>query len=181
MPKTEWTKDDLMKSRKQAIHVDKDGIEWIWMPGGAGNSKNKLRRVDEILSEGKAISDVWDIPIISSSSKERVDYATQKPEKLLERIISASSNKNSIVADFFVGSGTTASVAEKLGRKWIVSDLGKPAVMVSRKRMIDLEAKPFLYQSIGDYRKKPLQAAVSTGAWAIWPKSCFRLRGNPFR
>lgn len=139
MPKTAWTKDDLMKSRKQAIHIDDDGIEWIWMPGGKGNSKNKLRRVDEILSEGKAISDVWDLPIISSSSKERVDYPTQKPETLIERIINASSREGDLVADFFCGSGTMAAVAEKLGRKWIVSDLGKFSIHTTRKRMIGVQ------------------------------------------
>jgi DNA modification methylase len=139
MPKTEWTKDDLMKSRKQAIHTDEDGVDWIWMPGGKGHSKNKLRKVDEILSEGKAISDVWDVPIISSSSKERVDYPTQKPESLLERIIDASSREGDLIGDFFCGSGTTAAVAEKLGRKWIVSDLGKFGIHITRKRMIGVQ------------------------------------------
>jgi len=104
MPKTEWTKDDLMKSRKQAIHVDKDNVEWIWMPGGKGHSKNKLRRVDEILQEGKAISDVWDIPIISSSSSERVDYPTQKPEMLLERIILVYSDGYHLTPPSWLGS-----------------------------------------------------------------------------
>ncbi len=84
-------------------------------------------------------------------------YATQKPEELLERIIYASSNEWSIVADFFWWSGTTAAVAEKLGRKWITSDIGKPACMVMRKRFIDIdECKPFLYQSIGDYQRESL-------------------------
>ncbi|MBO4746270.1 MAG: site-specific DNA-methyltransferase, partial [Alphaproteobacteria bacterium] len=79
----------------------------------------------------------------------------QKPEKLLERIIKASSNENSIVADFFGGSGTTAAVAEKLGRRWITSDLGKPSTMIMRKRMIDIpDCKPFLYHSIGDYSRE---------------------------
>ena len=150
MPKTQWTKDDLMKSRKQAIHTDEEGIEWIWMPGGKGHSKNKMRRVDEILSEGKAISDVWDFPIISSSSKERVDYPTQKPEALLERIIKASSNEGDLVADFFCGSGTTAAVAEKLGRKWICADLGKFAIHTTRKRMIGVQRQ--LKKDDKDYR-----------------------------
>ena len=87
IPKTEWTKEDLIKSRKQAIHVDENGEEWIWMPGGKGHSKNKLRKIEEIIENGKAISDVWSIPIISSSSKERLGYPTQKPQALLERII----------------------------------------------------------------------------------------------
>ncbi|HCZ33136.1 MAG TPA: hypothetical protein DHV93_06585, partial [Holophagaceae bacterium] len=138
MPKTEWTQDDLMKSRKQAIHTDEEGVDWIWMPGGKGNSKNKLRRVDELLLEGKAISDVWDIPIISSSSKERVDYPTQKPENLLERIVESSCPSDGLVADFFCGSGTTAVVAEKLGRRWITSDLGKASLQVTRNRLVRL-------------------------------------------
>ena len=98
--------------------------------------------------------DVWDIEMVGRTAQERVNYATQKPEKLLERIISASSNENSIVADFFGGSGTTAAVAEKLNRRWITSDFGKPANMIMRKRLIDQEAKPFLYQAVGDYQKE---------------------------
>lgn len=88
------------------------------------------------------------------SDKEKVGYSTQKPEKLLERIIKASSNEGDLVCDFFGGSGTTASVAEKLGRRWITSDIGKPACLVIRKRLIDNNVKPFLYQSIGDYQKE---------------------------
>jgi adenine-specific DNA-methyltransferase len=83
-----------------------------------------------------------------------LNYDTQKPEKLLERIIEASTNENSIVADFFAGSGTTGAVAEKSGLKWFMSDLGKPACMITRKRLIDQEANPFLFQSIGDYQKE---------------------------
>lgn len=101
------------------------------------------------------VKDYWtDIGILATSSFERVGYATQKPEKLLERIIGASSNEESIVADFFGGSGTTASVAERLNRRWITSDFGKPANMIMRKRLIDQEAKPFLYQAVGDYQKE---------------------------
>ena len=91
-------------------------------------------------------------------AKEETGYATQKPEALLERIIKASSNENSIVADFFGGSGTTAAVAEKLGRRWITSDIGKPSIMIMRKRLIDNEAKPFLYHSIGDYQREAFVA-----------------------
>ena len=83
---------------------------------------------------------------------ELLDYATQKPEKLLDRIIRASCPPNGLVADFNGGSGTTAAVAEKLGRRWITTDIGKPACMIIRKRLIDQNAKPFLYQAIGDYQ-----------------------------
>ena len=108
---------------------------------------------DEI--EGKQVQDLWfDFMAISSRSNEGVGYATQKPEKLLERIIKASSNEDDLVCDFFGGSGTTAAVAERLGRRWITCDIGKPASLVMRKRFIDQEVKPFLYQSIGDYQKE---------------------------
>ena len=111
-------------------------------------------RITKLNDLGKVREDVWEIPIINSMSKERIGYATQKPENLLKIIIKASSNEDSIVADFYAGSGTTGAVAEKLGRKWIMSDLGKPANMIMRKRLIDQEAKPFLYQAVGDYQKE---------------------------
>ncbi len=83
---------------------------------------------------------VWDdIPPVNPQAKERVDYPTQKPEALLERIIKASSNEGDLVADFFCGSGTTAAVAEKLGRKWIGTDLGKFAIHTTRKRMLGVQ------------------------------------------
>lgn len=117
--------------------------------------------------QGYPIEDTWNcsdldrlnsIQIMSFSS-EKTGYATQKSEKLLERIIKASSNENSIVADFFGGSGTTAAVAEKLGRRWITSDIGKPSTMIMRKRMIDNDAKPFLYHAIGDYQREAFMAS----------------------
>ncbi len=100
------------------------------------------------------MKDVWEIGKIFRNSPERLGYATQKPEELLKRIIFSVTSENSIVADFFAGSGTTGAVAEKLGRRWIMSDFGKPANMIMRKRLIDQEAKPFLYQAVGDYQKE---------------------------
>lgn len=112
--------------------------------------------------QGYPIEDTWncsDMDImnsinIMSFSREKTGYATQKPEALLERIIKASSNEGDLVVDMFGGSGTTAAVAEKLGRRWITCDIGKPASLVMRKRFIDQNVKPFLYQSIGDYQKE---------------------------
>ena len=105
--------------------------------------------------EGNTIDSVWDVKAVDPKDKEeRVGYATQKPEALLDRIIKASSNEGDLVCDFFGGSGTTAAVAEKLGRRWITTDIGKPAALVMRKRLIDQEAKPFLYQAVGDYQKQ---------------------------
>ena len=91
-------------------------------------------------SKGIPLDDIWtDINFINSMSEERVSYPTQKPETLLERIIEASSEENNIVADFFCGSGTTLAVAEKLGRKWIGTDLGKFAIHTTRKRLIGVQ------------------------------------------
>lgn len=85
------------------------------------------------------VNDWWNDIYVIQDHGERVGYPTQKPEALLERIIEASSNENDIVADFFMGSGTTMAVAEKLGRKWIGSDLGKFSIHTTRKRMIAVQ------------------------------------------
>jgi DNA modification methylase len=96
------------------------------------------RYLDE--QEGAYVCDIWDdIKRINQVADERTGYSTQKPEALLERVIKASSNEGDLVADFFCGSGTTSAVAEKLGRKWIVSDLGKFAIHTTRKRMIGVQ------------------------------------------
>ncbi|MBQ1191659.1 MAG: site-specific DNA-methyltransferase, partial [Bacteroidales bacterium] len=108
---------------------------------------------DYLKDNTKLCDDVWTIGHVKSKN-EIVGYATQKPEKLLERIIAASSNEGDLVCDFFGGSGTTAAVAERLGRRWITTDIGKPSNLVMRKRFIDMSAKPFLYQAIGDYNKE---------------------------
>ena len=88
------------------------------------------------------LDSMWtDIPGfgVASSSQERLPYPTQKPEAMLERILQASSNEGDLVADFFVSSGTTAAVAEKLGRKWIATDLGKFGIHTTRKRLIGVQ------------------------------------------
>ena len=87
----------------------------------------------------KLAPDVWKMPLIHPIGKERLGYPTQKPEALIERIITASCPPGGLVGDFFCGSGTTAAVAEKLGRKWIVSDLGKFAIHTTRKRLIGVQ------------------------------------------
>lgn len=125
---------------------------------GSGISKQGVTVLNNI---GKCPEDWFDIPYLRGN--ERVDYATQKPEKLLERIIKASSNEGDLVCDFFGGSGTTAAVAERLGRRWITTDIGKPACLVMRKRFIDMNAKPFLYQAIGDYNKEVFTSGKQFG------------------
>jgi adenine-specific DNA-methyltransferase len=98
------------------------------------------RYLDEM--PGVPIQDLWtDISPLQSQSDERLGYNTQKPEPLLERIIKLGSNEGDLMADFFCGSGTTGAVAERLGRRWIMSDLGRFAIHTSRKRLIELQRK----------------------------------------
>ena len=147
-----------MKSGKESfggrLETDEDGRKYR-LVYGTKNAQGETRYYKYYLDEGKIPEDYWtDINSLQSGVSERVGYATQKPEALLERIIKASSNEGDLVCDFFGGSGTTAAVSERLGRRWITTDIGKPATLVMRKRLIDQEVKPFLYQAIGDYQKE---------------------------
>ena len=128
-----------------------------------GADKENLEAIQQLEERGKLVEDWWtDIYTTDRVRSEMVGYGTQKPNALLERVIKASSDENSIICDFFGGSGTTAMVAEKLKRKWVTSDIGKPSAMVMRKRMIDQNAQPFLYQSIGDYQREALSSTHGT-------------------
>ena len=92
-------------------------------------------------SYDKKVKDVWTLPYIASTDSQRLDYATQKPEALLERVISASSNEGMLVADFFAGSGVTAAVAHKLGRRFITCDIGLNSIETTRDRLKSLGAE----------------------------------------
>ena len=133
------SKEAYVKARKQKIHEDEDGREYVLSDAGGG--KRIKRYLDEVMEQGVVVDDVWSLDKINNSATEALGYPTQKPEALLERIIKASSNEGDLVADFFCGSGTTAAVAEKLGRKWICSDLGKFAIHTTRKRMIGVQRR----------------------------------------
>jgi len=119
---------------------------------------------------GTPVDDVWDIPIINPLAEERIDYPTQKPETLIERIIKVSSNEGDLVLDCFAGSGTTGAVAEKIKdengkaapRRWVLCDIGKLAIYTITKRMLDLKEdignrgkilkpKPFILYNAGLY------------------------------
>ncbi len=100
-------------------------------------------------SAGAPMRDVWEVNHVLGANPENVGYPTQKPEALIERMVRANTNEGDLVADFFGGSGTTAAVAEKLGRKWISTDLGKFGIHTTRKRLIQVQrelkaaGKPF--------------------------------------
>lgn len=155
-----WSRDEFINHRHDVMN-DEDGREYILTDGGTGNSRYK-RYVDEVVSRGKPLDSVWDIPILNSSAKERTGYATQKPEALVERIIKASSDKNDLVADFFCGSGTTLAVAEKLGRRWIGCDMSRWSIHVTRKRLLEIEdCRPFEILNLGKYERRYWQSMVA--------------------
>lgn len=103
------------------------------------NIRGEDGKVQYIEIDEEKVDDVWELPYIGAPSYERTGYATQKPEIVLERIIKMCSNEGDLIADFFCGSGTTGAVAEKLGRRWLMADLGRFAIHTSRKRLIDIQ------------------------------------------
>jgi adenine-specific DNA-methyltransferase len=106
-------------------------------------------------SPGVQMSDVWEISQITAPFNEYTGFSTQKPEALLDRIISSSSKPGDLIADFFCGSGTTGAVAEKLGRRWIMADIGRYAIHTTRKRLLEIDScKPFLVQNLSKYERQ---------------------------
>ena len=134
-------------TKKRMDDLDANGrIHW---PASNEGMPRLKYYVDE--APGVPLQDIWDdVGAMHNLSDERLAYPTQKPESFLQRLIATSSNEGDLIADFFCGSGTTAAVAEKLGRKWIVSDLGKFAVHTTRKRMIGVQRQ--LKKESKDYR-----------------------------
>jgi len=134
----EWTKEEISEKRARKILTDENGKEYIWDNRAVSKGIPARKQfIEDIIKKGKAIDDVWDIPIILSTSKERLGYPTQKPEELMERIITASSKEGDLIADFFCGCGTTIAAAQKLNRKWLGVDISHLAVRLIKKRLID--------------------------------------------
>lgn len=135
-----YSKNDTYHFNPQLIKLDKPKKllkkGWDKEKGVIVNIKDEFGKTQKIEVCDEKVDDLWNIPFIGATSGERVDYSTQKPEKLLERIINTSSNKNMIVADLFSGSGTTAKVANDLGRKFIACDIGINAIQSTRDRLI---------------------------------------------
>ncbi len=138
-------------SKETMAELDAQGR--IWYPDNKRKRPRLKRYLDE--SPGLPLSSVWtDIHPINSQANEDTAYDTQKPEALLERIIAASSERDSIVLDFFCGAGTTLAVAERLGRRWIGCDVGRFALHTSRKRLLECGARPFQIVSPGPHERK---------------------------
>jgi hypothetical protein len=102
------------------------------------------------LERGKVPEDWWYFPVVARLHSERTGYPTQKPEALMERIILASSNPGDLIADFFSGSGTTAVVAERLGRRFVCNDVKWRAVHTTRSRLVKAAGKPFTLKLLSE-------------------------------
>jgi len=162
--------------------MDEEGL-LHFPPDKSGRIQSKQYLKDTL--GNKAVSDVWlGISPIQAQSSEKQNYPTQKPEQLLERIISASSNPGDIVIDAFGGSGTTCAVAEKLGRRWIGIDCGKLAIYTIQKRLLNLKAdignkgaplkaKPFTLYNAGLYDF----ARLKDLPWDDWRRFALTLFG----
>jgi adenine-specific DNA-methyltransferase len=170
-----WYRKTLLKTYSQQTEARlKDEDRWI-APIRAGAYPSYKQYLHE--SKGRQVEDIWgfeedelnenkgnvweDLNLANPMAAERTGYATQKPEVLLSRIITASSKPGSLVADFFCGSGTTMAVAEKLGRRWIGCDLGRYAIHTTRKRLLGIEnCKPFEILNLGKYERQYWQGVT---------------------
>ncbi len=141
-------------------------LEKWWAEGRIATKRDGTPRMDGLIvyldkTDGQVPQSIWaDVGRVANTSAERVDYPTQKSEALLERIIEASSDQNDIVLDCFIGSGTTAAVAEKLGRRWIAMDCGKLAIYTTQKRIFSLTT------SVGSVKKDDRTEPERVEGWA---------------
>jgi len=164
-------KDILVPYDEKTLANYKAGLQ-----GSGTFYDGNIKDTDEpILKDGKVPEDWWEFAIAARfpvDGIKRTGYPTEKPCALLDRIIKASSNEGDLVADFFCGSGTTAAVAEKLGRKWLTCDLGRFAIHTTRKRMIgvqrELKAKSkdfraFEILNLGKYERQFFMDDLTNG------------------
>jgi len=172
-------------------------LEKWWSEGRIAKKRNGTPRMDGLIvyldrQEGHTPQSIWnDIPRIANTSVERIDYPTQKPEALLCRIVTSSSNAGDIVLDAFGGSGTTCAVAEKLGRRWIGIDCGKLAIYTIQKRLLNLKAnignkgtlhkaKPFTLYNAGLYDFTRLKD-LPWDDWRRFALTLFGCQNEPHR
>jgi len=181
-----YEREERLKGLRRKVHVDEDGKEWVWETRGQAAGQEAYKRyVDEIIEQGRALSDVWsDMQFLRGNHPERTGYPTQKPSELLERVIKGSSSAGDLVLDAFAGSGTTCAVAEKLGRRWIGIDCGKLAIYTIQKRLLNLKAEighsdaarkamPFTLYNAGLYDFSKLKQLP----WSDWRFFCLQLFG----
>ncbi|MBI4329752.1 MAG: site-specific DNA-methyltransferase [Chloroflexi bacterium] len=140
----EYSTATLRERDTRYNHADEDGPYRMTTRRAPDGSKYRAK---VYLKEGVYATDVWRIPIINATSKERIGYPTQKPEALIQRVIEAFTEEGGIVADFFGGGGTTLVAAQRLGRRWIACDQSRVAVAITADRLANLVDQMALEQS----------------------------------
>lgn len=188
-----YDKLDRLKGLRRKVHRDKSGKEWVWETRGQAAGQEPYKRyVDEIISQGRPLSDVWsDLQFLRGNHPERTGYPTQKPASLVERIIRASTAEGDLVLDAFAGSGTTCAVAEVNNRRWIGIDCGKLSIYTVQKRMLNLSKdignksapltpKPFDLYNAGLYDFSKLKE-LPWDAWRFFALQLFQCRDEPHK
>lgn len=154
-------------SREKMAELDAQGR--IWYPDNKAKRPQLIRYLDE--SEGRPLDSVWtDIFPVNSQASDRLDYPTQKPVDLLERIVKASSNTESLVLDCFMGSGTTQEAAMRLGRRFIGADINLGAIQTTVKRLIGVAE---------DLRQKPLDESTHFTGFELYNVNHYDIFRNP--
>jgi len=150
--KANFTYNPLVEDRDEPVKQ----LKRAKIDGKMVNARDEFGKVVYQEKTTRTVDNVWRIRCLQPANKQEwVHYDTQKPVDLLERIISLASSPGDLVLDAFVGSGTTAVAAEKLGRRWICCDLGRFAIHTSRKRLIDMgNTKPFEILNLGKYERQ---------------------------
>jgi len=135
--KVEWERESRLKIMRRKILTDDNGIEYFIDNRGVANGVPKKKVIlSEYLKKGGSLSDLWnDLSIVLGTDKQKIGYATQKPKKLIERIVKSSSNEGDLVADFYAGSFTTAEVCKDLNRNFIGCDINPLALEISKQRL----------------------------------------------
>src|SRR5207253_2863584 len=136
-------------------------LKYRFIKGKIENLKDETGKTITYESTERQIDNVWRIRCLQPANlQEWVDFDTQKPIDLIQRILEIASNPDDIVLDCFVGSGASILAAELLGRRWVAADLGRFAIHTTRKRLLAVpNVKPFLVQNLGKYERQAWQTA----------------------
>lgn len=176
-PVRAWkSKAEYVKVRKQKVRVDESGREYVLSDGGGG--KRAPRYLDEAMRYGVPLDDVWDIPKLNNSDKERTGYPTQKPLALYRRLIATGSNEGAMVLDPFCGCATTCIAAQDLGRHWAGIDVAGKAIELTKMRLrneLGLFADPIHRRDIPrrtDLGKLPRPASHKKTLYGVQAGNC---------
>ncbi len=133
-------RQEYIKMKRQPVRIDEEGREWIWGHMGRGKAHAYRIYIDDVVRRGRPLDDVWEIPIINLTARERVGYPTQKPVALLSRLVELLSSPGDVIADFMAGSGTLGEAGLRLDRRVLLADKSPEAIRVMQKRLVRLDS-----------------------------------------